>query len=70
LNPARDLSPRFFAWLTGWRDAAFPDRQFGFLIVYVLGPLSGGMLAALSFNKILEPLMASKVETCNCKEKH
>ena len=25
LNPARDLSPRMFAYLTGWREAAFPD---------------------------------------------
>ncbi len=31
LNPARDLGPRLVAWLTGWGDAAFPDRVGGFL---------------------------------------
>ncbi|MBC8183873.1 aquaporin [candidate division KSB1 bacterium] len=34
LNPARDLSPRFFAYFAGWGKAALPDRNFGFLTVY------------------------------------
>ena len=29
LNPARDLSPRIFASLAGWKEAAFPDSHWG-----------------------------------------
>ena len=68
LNPARDLSPRMFAYLAGWREAAFPDSHWGFLTVYVLGPIAGGILAALSFEKIVKPVMSNKstIKTCKC----
>jgi glycerol uptake facilitator protein len=68
LNPARDLSPRMFAYLAGWREAAFPDSHWGFLTVYVLGPITGGGLAALLFEKIIKPIMFNKsnVKTCKC----
>lgn len=68
LNPARDLAPRLLAWLAGWGCAAFPDRNGGFIVVYVLGPILGGGLAALSFTRLLEPLMATNKDTCNCKQ--
>jgi len=65
LNPARDLSPRLFAMLAGWQDAAFPAADWGFLVVYVLGPIAGGLLAALVFTKLIEPLMSEKsCESC------
>ncbi len=67
LNPARDLSPRLFAYFAGWKNAAFPDKYWGFLTVYVLGPISGGILAALFFNKILEPIMSGKNSLPKCK---
>jgi glycerol uptake facilitator protein len=60
LNPARDLSPRLFAYLAGWKDAAFPDKDFGFLIVYVLGPFVGSSFAAILFTKVFGPLMLYK----------
>ena len=68
LNPARDLSPRMFAYLAGWKNAAFPDSHWGFLTVYVLGPVVGGILAALTFEKIVKPIMSnkSKQKTCKC----
>jgi glycerol uptake facilitator protein len=68
INPARDLSPRLFAYLAGWREAAFPDSGFGFLTVYVLGPVLGGIFAALLFEKTVKPIMANKSnsKTCNC----
>ena len=68
LNPARDLAPRLFAWLAGWGPAAFPDRQFGFLIIYVFGPIIGGAVASLFFVRILEPLMTTDVEPCDCED--
>jgi glycerol uptake facilitator protein len=71
LNPARDLSPRMFAYLAGWREAAFPDSHWGFLTVYVLGPITGGILAALLFEKIIKPIMSNKnnissIKKCKC----
>lgn len=57
LNPARDLSPRLLASLFGWASAAFPDQHYGFLTVYVVGPITGGTMAALCFTGIVEPLM-------------
>lgn len=67
LNPARDLSPRMFAYLAGWRDAAFPDVHWGFLSVYVIGPITGGILAALVFEKIIKPVMSGRSNTKTCK---
>jgi len=66
LNPARDLSPRIFAYISGWRQAALPDDHFGFLTVYVLGPLTGGTFAALFFTRVLEPLMNHKTVGSDC----
>jgi len=68
-NPARDLSPRLFAWLNGWGDAAFPDDHLGFLTVYLLGPLAGAAAGSLLFRFLIEPLMKGKSAasaTCDC----
>lgn len=68
LNPARDLSPRVVSIIAGWGKAALPDPHYGFLTVYVLGPIAGGITAALSFTKIIEPLMKNKKQdTCLCR---
>ncbi len=65
LNPARDLAPRLFSMLAGWGKAALPDNHFGFLTVYVLGPIVGAVLAAIFFTKIVEPLMnGSSTDSC------
>jgi glycerol uptake facilitator protein len=67
-NPARDLSPRLFACMMGWGDAAFPGKGLEFLTVYVLGPIVGGVAAsAVSF--MVEPLMKVKKscgDSCVC----
>lgn len=67
LNPARDFGPRMVAWITGWGSAAFPDNSGGFFWVYILGPIMGGVVAALFFLYILEPLMKQKSKGCECK---
>ncbi|MBI4849668.1 MAG: aquaporin [Nitrospirae bacterium] len=66
LNPARDLAPRMFAYLAGWKNAALPDNRYGFLIVYVLGPLAGGILASIVFTYVIEPIMKNKSNETNC----
>ena len=60
INPARDLSPRIFSYFAGWKSAAFPDTNYGFLIVYVLGPLAGGAVASVLFTRLIQPLMLNK----------
>jgi glycerol uptake facilitator protein len=66
LNPARDFGPRLVAWIFGWNGAAFPDKHGGFFLVYILGPVVGGVLASLFFVHILEPAMKKPSEKCNC----
>lgn len=68
LNPARDFGPRLVSWLFGWNEASFPDKHGGFFLVYVLGPVLGGILASLFFMNILEPAMNQKGERCNCND--
>ena len=65
LNPARDFGPRMVAWMAGWGAAAFPDQSGGFFFVYILGPMIGGILAALYFVYILEPAMKRSSVRCD-----
>ncbi len=50
-NPARDLSPRLFSSLAGWKSASFNLPQLGWLTVYVLGPIIGAGLAGFVLRK-------------------
>jgi glycerol uptake facilitator protein len=68
LNPARDFGPRMVAWIFGWGKAAFPDHIGGFLFVYILGPILGGIIASLFFVYALEPTMKSSSEKCDCQK--
>lgn len=44
LNPARDLAPRIFSSLAGWRGIPFTANGNGWLIVYIIAPIVGGLL--------------------------
>jgi len=66
INPARDFGPRVVAWLMGWGGAAFPDHSGGFFLVYILGPIIGGILASLFFVYVLEPAMKHSSVQCDC----
>jgi len=68
LNPARDFGPRLFAYLAGWGRIAIPGPAGGFFTVYILGPLVGGVVAALLFTRVLEPLMKGVRLVCTCQE--
>ncbi|MDH5682361.1 MAG: aquaporin [Spirochaetota bacterium] len=60
LNPARDFSPRILTVIAGWGDAAFPDKDYGFITVYMFGPVLGAVSASLLFTKLIQPLMTKK----------
>jgi glycerol uptake facilitator protein len=44
LNPARDLGPRLFSSLAGWRSIPFTANGLGWLNVYIIAPIVGGLL--------------------------
>ncbi len=43
-NPARDFAPRVFSALAGWGTAPFCVNGIGWLTVYIIAPLLGGLL--------------------------
>ena len=43
-NPARDFAPRVFSSVAGWGALPFAVNGYGWLTVYVLAPLLGGLL--------------------------
>lgn len=51
-NPARDLAPRIFSSLAGWKDIPFTANSWGWLIVYICAPFVGAILGG-TFWKLL-----------------
>lgn len=43
-NPARDLGPRLFSAVAGWRAVPFTANGFGWFTVYLVAPIVGGLL--------------------------
>jgi glycerol uptake facilitator protein len=44
LNPARDFAPRVFSSLAGWHNVPFTANGLGWLTVYIIAPIVGGLL--------------------------
>ena len=53
INPARDLGPRLWAWIAGWKSIAFPG-DYGNINTYfwipIVGPLVGAAVGALIYD--------------------
>ena len=43
-NPARDLGPRLFSCLAGWGGIPFSTNGTGWLTVYIVAPIVGGLI--------------------------
>ena len=59
INPARDLGPRFFAWLTGWGRVAFPGAH-GYFWVPIVGPLIGGVVGAFAYDLFVGDVLRAR----------
>jgi glycerol uptake facilitator protein len=53
-NPARDLAPRLFTALAGWGSVPFTANGSGWLVVYVIGPILGGLIGGGAHRLLLK----------------
>ena len=54
-NPARDFAPRVFSVLAGWGVLPFTVNGLGWLTVYILAPLLGGLLGGAIYQVFFKP---------------
>ncbi len=54
-NPARDLGPRIFSALAGWGKIPFTANGIGWLTVYIIAPILGGLLGGFVYTYLLKP---------------
>lgn len=54
-NPARDLAPRIFSSLVGWKSVPFTANGIGWLTVYVIAPVTGAIAGGAVYRCFLAP---------------
>jgi len=59
LNAARDLGPRFFMWLTGWKSMAFPGPRSDWWTT-TIAPTVGAVFGGFFYDFVIQPFMPSK----------
>lgn len=57
INPARDLGPRLFTVVAGFRNTGFSDYVF---VVPIVGPLLGGLVGALLYDFGVRPYLPAE----------
>jgi glycerol uptake facilitator protein len=57
-NPARDLAPRVFSALAGWGRVPFEANGNGWLTVYIIAPLLGGLAGGVVYRCFFESAYA------------
>jgi glycerol uptake facilitator protein len=59
INPARDLGPRLFTLVAGFKNTGFANGVF---LVPIVGPLVGGLLGALVYDGMVRPYIPDRGE--------
>lgn len=59
INPARDLGPRLFCFLTGWGPAAFPSPD-NYWWVPIVAPLLGGVIGAGAYQILIHQFLPAR----------
>ena len=54
-NPARDLGPRLFSAVAGWRAVPFQTNGLGWLTVYIVAPIAGGLIGGGIYRAFFRP---------------
>jgi len=54
-NPARDLGPRIFSSLAGWGALPFTTNGMGWLTVYIIAPILGGLIGGGIYRLFFRP---------------
>ncbi|HKQ40268.1 MAG TPA: MIP/aquaporin family protein [Verrucomicrobiae bacterium] len=54
-NPARDFGPRLFSSIAGWKSVPFTANGVGWLTVYILAPILGGLLGGFIYRILFCP---------------
>jgi glycerol uptake facilitator protein len=54
INPARDFGPRLFAFVAGFGNTGFGTHAWW---VPIVGPLVGGLLGALTYDRLIRPYL-------------
>ncbi len=57
-NPARDFAPRLYSSLAGWGRVPFHVNGMGWLSVYMVAPLVGGLLGGAIYRMFFKPSYA------------
>jgi len=52
-NPARDLAPRIFSSLAGWGELPFALNGHGWLSVYIVAPMAGGITGGWLYGQLV-----------------
>ncbi len=59
INPARDLGPRLFTLAAGFKNTGFSN---GVYLVPIVGPLIGGLLGAVVYDRMIRPYIPEQGE--------
>jgi glycerol uptake facilitator protein len=65
INPARDFGPRLFTLVAGFRQTGFDSHAFW---VPIVGPLIGGLLGALVYDRMIRPFLPPVPESAGAEE--
>jgi glycerol uptake facilitator protein len=61
-NPARDLGPRIFSALAGWGSVPFTVNGIGWLTVYCIAPVLGGLAGGVIYQGFLARAFAHETQ--------